>query len=373
MPVGPCKILIVGGGIGGLTSAIALGRQGHAIEVIERDPDWAVYGVGIIQQGNVVRAMKELGLIDDYLEAGFPFEQVDVFIPSGAHVASLPMPKLVPGYPAGVGIGRRALHKVLGDRAIEAGAKVRLGVTATRFDDHGDGVTVAFSDGSAGRYDFVIGADGIYSQTRRTIFPEALGPEFTGQAVWRYNLERPDDVVSLHAYEGPIGAGLMPLSQELMYMFLTTPEPDNRRYPREQLAEAMRSKLDGLAPALVALGEKITDNDEVVYKPLEWLMLEGDWHKGRIVLLGDAVHATTPHLGQGAGMAIEDSIVLADELAKTDTIEAAFRAFRDRRFQRCSYIVRSSLALCHSQLGKGPRVEQARASAEMFQMVAEPL
>jgi len=373
MPVGTSKILIIGGGIGGLTSAIALGRQDHAIDVIERDPDWAVYGVGIIQQGNVIRAMKELGLIDDYLDAGFPFEQVDVFVPSGAQVASLPMPKLVPGYPAGVGIGRRALHKVLGDRAVEAGARVRLGVTATAFDDDGDGVTVAFSDGSAGRYDFVIGADGVYSQTRRMIFPDAPGPEFTGQAVWRYNLARPDDVVSLHAYEGPIGAGLMPLSKDLMYMFLTTPEPGNTRYPRERLAEVMRSKLEGLAPALVALGENITDNDGVVYKPLEWLMLQGDWHKGRIVLLGDAVHATTPHLGQGAGMAIEDSIVLADELAKADEVQAAFRAFRDRRFARCDYIVRSSLAICHGQLGKGPRVEQGGASHAMFQRVAEPI
>src|SRR3954471_17182113 len=104
MPVRTSRILIIGGGIGGLTSAIALGRQGHEIHVVERDPEWAVYGVGIIQQGNVVRAMKELGLIDDYLDAGFAFDQVDVFIPSGAHVASLPMPRLVQGYPAGVGI-----------------------------------------------------------------------------------------------------------------------------------------------------------------------------------------------------------------------------------------------------------------------------
>jgi 2-polyprenyl-6-methoxyphenol hydroxylase-like FAD-dependent oxidoreductase len=373
MSVAASRILIVGGGIGGLTSAIALGRRGHAVDVIEKDPDWAVYGVGIIQQGNVVRAMKALGLIDDYLEAGFGFDQVDIFIPSGAHVASLPMPKLVPGYPAGVGIGRRALHEVLGRRAIEAGAKVRLGVTATAFHDDGDGVTVAFSDGTTGRYDFVIGADGVYSQTRRMIFPDAPAPEFTGQAVWRYNFPRPDEVVSLHAYEGPTGVGLMPLSKDLMYMFITTPEPGNPRYPRDSLAAAMRAKLEGLAPAIAALGEGIIDNDEVVYKPLEWLMLEGDWHKGRIVLLGDAVHATTPHLGQGAGMAIEDSIVLADELGKADTPEQAFRAFRDRRFPRCDYIVRSSLAICRSQLGTGPRVEQAKASHDMFQVVAEPI
>jgi len=373
MPADASRILIIGGGIGGLTSAIALGRRGHVIEVIERDPDWAVYGVGIIQQGNVVRAMKELGLIDDYLDAGFGFNQVDVYIPTGAHVAALPMPKLVPGYPAGVGIGRRALHKVLGDRAIEAGAKVRLGVTATALEDDGEGVTATFSDGTTGRYDFVIGADGVYSQTRRMIFPGAPAPEFTGQAVWRYNFERPDDVVSLRAYEGAIGVGLMPLSKDLMYMFITTPEPGNTRYPHDKLAETMRSKLDGAAPAIAALAGQITDNDGVVYKPLEWLMLSGDWHKGRIVLLGDAVHATTPHLGQGAGMAIEDSIVLADELTKADTPEEAFRAYRERRFARCDYIVRSSLAICHSQLGKGPLVEQAKATHEMFQVIAEPI
>lgn len=367
------KILIVGGGIGGLTSAIALRRQGHSIDVIERDPNWAVYGVGIIQQGNVVRAMKELGLIDDYLDAGFGFDQVDVYAPTGTHVASIPMPKLVPGYPAGVGIGRRALHRVLGERAIEAGAEVRLGVTVANLDDRGDVVEVSFSDGSSGRYDMVIGADGVYSQIRGMLFPDAPEPEFTGQSVWRYNFERPDEVVSLRAYEGPIGVGLVPLSSDLMYMFITTPEPENPRYPHDGLAAAMRSKLQGLAPAIVELGDRITENEGVVYKPLEWIMLGGDWHKGRVVLLGDAVHATTPHLGQGAGMAIEDSIVLADEIAKAETPEQAFRAYRARRFERCDYIVRSSLALCHGQLGKGPRIEQARATHDMFGVVAQPI
>ena len=102
-------------------------------------------------------------------------------------------------------------------------------------------------------------------------------------------------------------------------------------------------------------------------------MLDGPWHKGRVVLLGDAVHATTPHLGQGAGMAIEDAIVLADELAQHDAPEAAFSAYRDRRFERCRYIVEESLAICRGQLGKGPPVDNANATAEMFAEVAEPI
>ena len=121
------------------------------------------------------------------------------------------------------------------------------------------------------------------------------------------------------------------------------------------------------------LAEQITDDAGVVYKPLEWIFVEGAWHRGRTVLLGDAIHATTPHLGQGAGMAIEDAIVLADEIDRHDTPGAAFSAFRERRFERCKYIVEASLALCRSQLGEGPKVEQAAATQKMFQVVAQPI
>lgn len=367
------QILIVGGGIGGLTAAIALRRDGHRVTVIERDPDWSVYGVGIIQQANVIRAMAELGLVDDYMSASAGFGKVAIHLPNGAMVAEVPMPRLVEGYTPAVGIGRPALHKILGDRTIADGAEVRLGVTAAEIEDDGERVDVRFSDGSAGRFDIVVGADGVYSQTRSAIMPDAPQPQFTGQAVWRYNFPRPADLDALHVYNGPIGIGLVPISETLMYMYVTTPEPGNPRYPHDKLAETMRSKLDGAAPQIRGLAEQITDDDGVVYRPLEALMLYRDWHAGRVVLLGDAVHASTPHLGQGAGLAIEDSIVLAEELTRHDTPEAAFRAYRDRRFERCRYIVEKSLAICRGQLGEGPLVDNAEATAEAFRVMAEPI
>jgi len=367
------RVLIVGGGIAGLTSAIALRKAGYAVELIERDPTWSVYGVGIIQQSNVVRAMSMLGLLEDYLEAGFGFDHVDVFGPDGKHVATVPSPKLTPGYPANVGIARPALHKILGDRAKASGTHVRLGVVVESLADDGRGVDVRFSDGSDGRYDLVIGADGLYSSIRRMIFPEAAEPEFTGQGVWRHNFERPADMVSLHVYGGPIGMGLVPLSQHLMYMYVTTPEPGNPRYPRDGLASAMRSKLQHAPPRIAELAEQIRDDDQVVYKPLEWHFLTGDWHKGRVVLVGDAVHATTPHLGQGAGMAIEDSIVLAEELLGADSYEQAFRAYRNRRFERCEFIVERSRYICESQLGLRPPVDQAHETRRMFEVIAAPI
>jgi 2-polyprenyl-6-methoxyphenol hydroxylase-like FAD-dependent oxidoreductase len=239
--------------------------------------------------------------------------------------------------------------------------------------DDGAAVHVDFSDLSSGIYDLVIGADGVYSQTRAMIFPEAPSPEFTGQSVWRYNLPRPVDLDAMHVYNGPIGAGLVPIGADFMYLYLTTREPGNPRYPREELAAAMRGKMATCAPAIRKLADQITHNDEVVYRPLEGLLVEGPWHKGRVVLLGDAVHATTPHLGQGAGLAIEDSLVLADELVRHDDIEVATTAYRDRRFDRCAYIVRASLAICMGQLGKGPLVDNAKATAEMFALTAQPI
>lgn len=372
-PMNELSALIVGGGIGGLTSAIALGQRGFQTEVIERDPDWSVYGVGIIQQANVIRAVAALGIIDDYLEAGFGYDFVEVYKPDGDLAAKIPSPRLVEEYPSQLGISRPALQKVLADRAKAEGAEIRLGVVADQIQDDGDGVDVSFSDGSSGRYDIVIGADGLYSQMRETLFPEAGKPEFAGQSVWRYNLEKPEDVDCMCAYEGPIGMGLVPISDKLMYMFVTTPEPGNPRYPTEGIAEALRYKLKSAPPGIARFVDQINDDNEVVYRPLEWHLLNGDWHTGRAILIGDAAHGTTPHLGQGAGMAIEDSLVLAEELAARSSIAEAFAGFQGRRFERCKYIVDSSVAICNGQLGRGPAVSSAQATAELFQVTAKPL
>lgn len=366
-------ILVIGGGIGGLTSAIALCKAGHSVTVIERDPTWSVYGVGIIQQSNVLRAAQQLGILDGYLAAGVGFDAVEIFAPNGVKVARIPGHPVAEGLPANLGIGRPALHKLLGDATKAAGAQIRLGVTATVIEDTGDAVNVTFSDGTTGTYAIVVGADGVYSQTRATVLPEAETPQFTGQSVWRYNFARPADLDALQVYNGPTGVGLVPISNDLMYMYVTTPEPDNPRYETAGIAATMRAKLAGTSPAIQALAAQITEDDGVVYRPLEGMMINGPWHKGRVVLLGDAVHATTPHLGQGAGMAIEDSIVLAEEIARAATPDEAFTAYRARRFERCRFIVSKSLEICHGQIGKGPPVDNAKATAEMFAVVSQPI
>ena len=348
-------------------------QRGFAVTVIEKDPTWSVYGVGIIQQGNVLRAAKALGILDRYVQAGVGFDAVEVYAPDGTRLARVPSHRLLEGYPANLGIGRPALHHVLGESARAAGAEVRLGVTATVLADRGAAVDVQFSDATHGTFDLVVGADGVRSDTRAMMFPGAPVPEFTGQSVWRYNLPRPPGLDALHAYNGPTGVGLVPISEALMYMYVTTPEPGNPHYPHDGLAAAMRGKVAGCAPAIRELARQITHDDEVVYRPLESLLMESAWFRGRVALLGDAVHATTPHLGQGAGMAIEDGLVLAEELARHDSVAAALDAWFHRRFERCAYIVRASLAICRGQLGQGPPVDNAKATAEMFALTAQPI
>lgn len=367
------NIGIVGGGIGGLTAAIALSARGFTVTVFEKDPHGSVEGVGITQQSNVIRAMHQLGILDAYCEVGFGYDAVEVFAPNGAMVARIPSPRLVEGRPANMGVGRPALAQVLQQEARAAGAQVRLGVWPTALADDGEEVTVTLSDGTSASFDLLVGADGLYSWVRQSIMPEAPAPEFAGQGVWRYNLPRDPTLDALRTYNGRIGAGLAPMTDEFMYLFVTSPEPGNPKFARAGLAERMRERVAGAAPAVVQLAEQITDDAAVVYRPLETVNITGPWHRGRVTLLGDAAHATTPHLGQGAGMAIEDSLVLADELAAKDSVADALAGYTARRQPRCSYIVESSLAICRGQLGLGPPVDQSKAAAEMLKLVSQPL
>jgi 2-polyprenyl-6-methoxyphenol hydroxylase-like FAD-dependent oxidoreductase len=367
------RVLIVGGGIGGLTAAIALGQRGFKVTVIEREAGSSADGVGISQQANVVRALAGLGLAEEYVEAGLAYRWAEIYAPDGSLIARAPVRSLIEGYPGSMGIRRPELHRVLGNAAQKAGAEIRRGLTVARMDDEGSEVRIGLSDSTEAAYDVVIGADGIYSQIRRMTFPDAPQPEFTGQSVWRYNLPRPAGFDALQIYNGPTGVGLVPMSKDLIYIYATTPELDNPAYPREGFAARMRDKLAHCAPAIREAAQQITDDAEVVYRPLEAIFLDGPWHKGRAVLVGDAVHATTPHLGQGGGMAIEDAVVLAEELARYPEPEAAFAAYRARRFERCRFVVEKSLEICRGQLGKGPLVDNAAASAEMSALLAQPI
>lgn len=369
------KVLIVGGGIGGLSLAIALRNRGINADIVEIKKVWTVYGVGIIQQSNVVRAMAQLGIVDKYLAASYPFESVGVYTFEGNRVAMLPGKRLAgPEYPANLGISRLKLHEVLSHEAQALGATVTLGVTVEKLQQNDLGVHVTFTDGREADYDLVVGADGIFSKIRSMVFPDAPKPRFTGQAVWRYNFKRPKEMDHLANYRGvKVNAGLVPLSDDLMYMYATTIEPGNPKMPLEELAPLMRERIQGFGGMIAAVRDQITDSTQVVYKPMEVVLVSSPWYRGRVVLLGDAAHSTTPHLGQGAGMAIEDAIVLAEEIDTDRGVEQQLESFMNRRYERCKFVVESSERIGEWEMHPEQQLDYVALVNEMLQVTAQPI
>lgn len=371
----PSKVLIVGGGIGGLCAAIALRRKGVEVDLVELKSEWTVYGVGIIQQSNVIREMSRLGLLDQYLGAAYPFEDVGIYDLQGNTLVRIPGQRLAgPEYPANVGISRLALHKVLSETAIALGADVRLGLSVDSLGQDADGVDVQFTDGGRDRYAIVVGADGLYSKVRSLLFGDTYTPRFTGQAVWRYNFARAPQIDHLANFQGPDGnAGLCPLADDLMYMFLTSHEPGNPWMDSATLAEQMRGRLSAFGGLIGELREQIQDSTQVVYKPMEVLFVDEPWYRGRVLLIGDAAHATTPHLGQGAGMAIEDAVVLGEELTSGGSVDEQFTRFMARRFERCKFISESSVLAGDREIARDHSFDRIGLVRKMLALTAEPI
>jgi 2-polyprenyl-6-methoxyphenol hydroxylase-like FAD-dependent oxidoreductase len=340
------RVLVVGGGIAGLSTAIALRQAGVTVDVIERNPAWDVYGVGIIQPGNALRALHELGLAGEAVADGHPIRGDRTWTGDGAVLlADHDWPVLVDGVPPGNGITRPRLHAIFQRHTLDAGAEVRAGVTMTTLTELADGVEVAFSDGQTRRYDLVVGADGLYSQVRETVFGLDPAPRFTGQVCWRYNLPRLPDHDKIWVFLGATGtAGFVPLAPDLMYMLMIEKLPEDQplRLPSEGLAARFRERLAAFGGPVPEQRELVVDDEAVVYRPVENVLVPPPWHRGRIVLVGDAAHATTPHCGQGAAQATEDALVLRQELARPVSLTAALEAYTARRYDRCRRIVEGS-------------------------------
>lgn len=375
--MGVGRVLVVGGGIGGLSSAIALRRAGVEVDVVELNPKWDVYGVGIIQPGNAIRALDRLGLGEEAIAQGFAIQGSRFHDGQGNVLGAVPAPPLLGDrYPGMNGITRPRLHRIFQDAVEASGADVRLGVTVESLRQDDSGVDVALTDGATDRYDLVVGADGINSLVRRRVFPEAPEPEYTGQVVWRHNFPKPPAQDTLDTYVGVRGkAGLVPLAPDLMYMFVIERWPaDDLDVPDERLPETMRERLDGYGGPIGELRDTlITEESEIVYRPVYSLLVPSPWYRGRVVLIGDAAHATSPHVGQGAAMAIEDAVVLSEEVTSSDDLAAALGRFMERRFDRCRRIWEISRQLGTWEIEEAHDADFVGLTIESVQLTAAPI
>jgi 2-polyprenyl-6-methoxyphenol hydroxylase-like FAD-dependent oxidoreductase len=314
--------LIVGGGIGGLSLARELSLRGLPATVLERAPQLNPVGAGIIMNPNAMAVLERNGLAAEVRRDSWPYLTRETRDRDGALLATRDYRPLYDSgrLAQGALVHRAHLLDVL-CRSLPEGT-VRFGVEVQASDIPDEEV--------------VVGADGIHSQVRRELFGD-VAPRYMGYRSHRLVI---DNVAGVRCFTEYLGrgarVGLVPISETRLYVWTTFNSPREERLPDPRSvfaqfgAEPVRRVLAALPPA-----------EEIIVTEIEELATER-WTWGRAVLLGDAVHAMTPNIGQGAGMAMEDAAVLAEELAGAAEIDHALRNYVERRRARVETVMRIS-------------------------------
>ncbi|MES2262760.1 MAG: FAD-dependent oxidoreductase [Pseudomonadota bacterium] len=370
-------ILIIGGGISGMCLAIQLRKSGHRVELIEIDPKWRIDGAGITISGPTLRALKEIGVIEQIMAQGWCADGFSLGLASGQIVGQIPTPRVAgPEVPGGGAIMRPVLAAILAAEVRASGTEIRLGVTFSSITQEGEQVHVRFSDGASNSYDLVVGADGIMSKTRAVILPDTQRPAFTGQGSWRAVVPRPEHIQHCTFYHGKTTkAGVNPVSADEMYLGVLQELDRDIHVAPETWSTILAGLLGEFSGVIGDIRDGLNPHSRIVYRPLHKLLVTPPWHKGNVGLIGDAVHATTPHLASGAGIGVEDAIVLAQELDRQPSAEQAFQAFTTRRFERCRLVVESSarLGVLENAGTAEAKEEHAQLMRSVMQMLTGPI
>ena len=341
-------VLIVGGGIAGNSLAVLLRKAGIEVSIAEIKPDWNVSGAGITLQGNALRVLREVGVWDAVRDHGFSFNTVGLTAPDGTVLfVSEDSRTGGPDLPATTGMRRADLQRILTAAVLDAGAGARLGVSVESLRQDTNGVDVLFTDATTGRFDLVVGADGRNSATRALI-GIADRPAPTGMGIWRASAPRPEGLERTDlAYGGRCYiAGYCPTSDTTIYAYLVEPALERGVVDPAEYPAHMRRLAEGYGGFWRQISESITDPSQVNYTWFDRLLVEGPWHRGLVVLAGDAAHSCPPTLAQGAAMSLEDVSVLAGLLAAHETWDdRLLTGYWQRRLPRVRMVVDASVQL----------------------------
>jgi 2-polyprenyl-6-methoxyphenol hydroxylase-like FAD-dependent oxidoreductase len=334
------RILVVGGGVGGLTAATSFAQRGVEVVLIERRPTFDIAGVGLGQPANALRVYDTLGVLDQILATGFSYDRMWLF---DAKRRPIVEHKFLMGddrVPAFCALTRLELHEILLGAAERAGVKIRLGVTVSEIHDDDDRVAVRFSTGESDSFDLLAAFDGIRSTTRPHVSGTALEPRPSGYGAWRVQAPRPDYVRGMEFLQG-IGSktGAIPLSNNIMYLFHIRPEAPDASFAGPDQATLFKERLSQYGSYVADIAASLTRESDIVYSPIEPLLLPSPWFRNRVVIGGDAAHTFAPHLTQGAAMAAEDGFVLAREVLNDDVpIKDRLMRYSTKRYPRCAFV-----------------------------------
>jgi 2-polyprenyl-6-methoxyphenol hydroxylase-like FAD-dependent oxidoreductase len=361
------KVLVVGGGVGGLTAATAMAQRGIHVILIEKRPAFDVPGVGLGQPANALRVYRDLGVLDEVIESGFSYNSMHVFDNLRQHIAAHDFLLGDADTPAVCALSRSRLHDILYAAAVAAGVEIRLGTTVRAMDETPNAVHVTFSQGTTDVFDVVAGFDGVRSTTREYLFGGAFVPRPSGFGAWRFQVTRPDCVQGMEFLQGIGGkTGAMPLANDLMYLFHIRREEPGAVFDKADYVGLLQERMAQYGSYVAEARDNLTDDSGIVYSPLEPMLLPWPWHRGRVVIGGDAAHTFPPHLTQGAAMAAEDALVLADELALPDkALGAKLDSYARRRYARCAFVYSFSKQWLEDEQSVMSPVQMEAARAEM--------
>ncbi|KRA24555.1 2-polyprenyl-6-methoxyphenol hydroxylase [Microbacterium sp. Root61] len=349
------KVAIAGSGVAAMAAAIQLAKGGVEVDVFEVKPELSALGSGISLQGNALRVFDALGVWEDVRAAGYPFEGLNLRAPGpGAPiVAELPDVKTGgPDYPAGMGMPRPELARILHEHAAKAGVRVHFGSGVTGLDSRADGVEVFVNEASTGVFDLLIGADGLNSTVRGLIGIETT-PQPTGMGIWRSFVSRPADVVRSELYYGgPVYiAGYTPTGEDSMYAFLVEQAQDRSAVTDAQAVEIMQGESMAYQGPWESIRADLSAGAHVNYTWFTSHVVPAPWNRGRVVIIGDAAHSCPPTIAQGAAQALEDAFVLTELLVSRDAVDQQlWDEFHARRLPRARAVVEASVQLGQWQL-----------------------
>ncbi len=323
------RAAIVGGGIAGLSLAIALEPTGTEVDVFERERQWTAHGAAIALRPLAVKALRRLGVLDGVMAEGRVLDRIRVLTTTG-EVASERM-LAFEGEPT-VAIHRRALQQVLAGRLERT--TVRLGVRPAAITEAGPMVELSLSSGERIRCDILVGADGVYSWVRQQLFPDAVTSP-TGQRSWRFCVEGE----LTEAWTLVLASSRYAVAQPLPGMTYcaavlgrSASSPDVA-----ETAVGLRDAFSEFPPPISDVPARVTPATDIHFGAIHEVSLDR-WSEGQVGLIGDAAHALSPIMALGGGLALEDGVVLAQELERAATPRAALEAFTARRQPRVDLV-----------------------------------